>query len=161
MSDDVAVIGIKIETVGLEKAKLSLADLAGSGKKAEGAIGSLQTASERAQKSLASLGSVAAGVVAGMGAGELIRLTDQYTKYTAQLKLATNSTTEYASAMNQVRAISNAAQQDISAVGTLFARISNGTRELGLSQQKIASITETVSLSSSARSTRSACRFSA
>ncbi|GAB2472219.1 hypothetical protein GCM10027082_24670 [Comamonas humi] len=144
---DVATIGIKIETQGSDRARMSLNDLASTGKRAEDAVSGLQGASERAQRSLATLGTAAAGVVAGMGVRELITLSDQFTKYTAQLKLATNSTFEYANAMAQVRSIANSAQQDLASVGTLFARIANGTRELGLSQQRMAAITETVSLS--------------
>lgn len=147
MVEDVAVIGIGIKTHGNETAIRSLKDLVAWGGKAEATVGGLQGASDRTQKSVESLGVTLKGLASLLGVRELISLTDQYTKYTAQLKLATGTTSAFASSMNQVRAISNAAQQDISAVGTLYARIANGTRELGISQQRMAAITETVSLS--------------
>lgn len=88
-----------------------------------------------------------AGLVASFGIGELVKLTDQYTKFTAQLRLASTSTTQYAQAYRDVSRIAKDAQADLAATGTLYARIANGTRELGLAQTKVAEITETVNLS--------------
>lgn len=90
---------------------------------------------------------VLAGLGVGLGLGELISFTDQYTKFTAQLKLATSSQAEYARALSDVKSIAAAAQADLNGVGVLYARIANGTRELGLSQKQVSEITETVSLS--------------
>jgi len=73
-------------------------------------------------------------------------MVDQYTKFTAQLKLATDSVTEYGKAVSAVRRISKDAQSDISSTGVLFARITNATKELGFGQSKVIEITETVSL---------------
>lgn len=88
-----------------------------------------------------------AGIGLGVGLGGLARMADEYNKFTAQLRLATTSQREYAAAMDDVRRIANGAQQDIAATGTLYARISNGTRELGIQQKQVAKITETVNLS--------------
>lgn len=82
----------------------------------------------------------------GFGASELIGLVDGYTKFTAQLKLATKGASDYGVAMVSVKRIATDAQQGLGEVGTLYARIANGTAELGLNQRKLADITETVSL---------------
>ncbi len=87
-----------------------------------------------------------AGLGVGIGLASVIKLSDEYTKFTAQLKLATQTTQEYAQAYGDVKRIANSAQADLAATGVLYARIANGTRELGLSQQKVADITETVNL---------------
>mgnify|MGYP000562861304 FL=1 len=87
-----------------------------------------------------------AGIAAGLGGRELVRITDEYTKYTAQLKLATGSEREYAQARSDTRRIANGAQQDLGATGMLYARIANGTRELGVAQSRVADITEVVNL---------------
>lgn len=83
----------------------------------------------------------------GLGASQIIALSDGYTKFTAQLKLATKSASDYALAMGDVQRIAYGAQVGISEIGTLYARIANGTAELGLSQQRLADITEVVALS--------------
>lgn len=108
-------------------------------------------AAERQSRALADttsrLTSVLGGLMAAFGAGQILSQIDQYTKFTAQLKLATTSTSEYATAMTDVRRISKEAQADLGSTGVLYARIANGTRELGVSQKKVAEITETVNLS--------------
>ena len=105
----------------------------------EKTMSGIEKSVELAKRALAGLGS-------GLGIRELINLTDEYTKFTAQLKLATNSKTEYGNALASVRRISKDAQSDLAATGVLYARISNGARDLGVSQAKISEITETVSL---------------
>ncbi len=86
------------------------------------------------------------GAAAAFGGAELISQTDQYTKYTAQLKLASSSAVEYGNSLLEVRRIAKDAQADLSATGVLYARISNGTKELGVSQKRVAEITESVNL---------------
>ena len=90
--------------------------------------------------------SALAGIGLGIGLGAIARMADEYAKFTAQLRLATSSQREYATAMADVRSIANTAQQDLAAIGVLYARIANGTRELGVAQKQVASITETVNL---------------
>lgn len=99
----------------------------------------VERAASMARTALGSLG-------AGLGAAQLVQATDRYTKYTAQLKLATQSTQEHAAALSEVRRISTLAQTDVATMGTLYARITNATRELGVSQRGVAAITETVGL---------------
>ncbi|MRW85414.1 tape measure protein [Pseudoduganella sp. FT26W] len=84
----------------------------------------------------------------GLGAGlaQIIQMSDEYTKFTAQLRLATLSQREYAQALADVKRISTDAQSSMAGAGTLYARIANGTRDLGVSQKQVADITETVSL---------------
>lgn len=86
------------------------------------------------------------GIAASLGGREIIRLADEYTKYTAQLKLATQSEREYSQARKDAKRIANDAQQDLGATGMLYARIANGTRELGVAQSRVADITEVVNL---------------
>jgi tape measure domain-containing protein len=87
-----------------------------------------------------------AGIAAALGGQQLIAMADQYTKFTAQLKLATESQREYAAAYADVKRIATTAQAELGATGVLYARIANGTRELGVTQKEVAKITETVNL---------------
>ncbi|ULR87374.1 tape measure protein [Comamonas sp. B21-038] len=110
--------------------------------------------SSAAEKSFRALNTAANAVSAalsiigvGFGAREIITQIDGYTKFTAQLKLATKGASDYSAAMASVQRISTDAQQGIGELGTLYARIANGTASLNLSQQKLSDITETVALS--------------
>ncbi|QOY96327.1 tape measure protein [Massilia sp. UMI-21] len=86
------------------------------------------------------------GIASALGGRELIQMTDEYTKFTAQLKLATQSQREYAAAYADVKRISTQSTQGLGETGVLYARIANGTRELGVAQKQVAAITETVNL---------------
>lgn len=105
-------------------------------KKASGLTNTFSTAS-----------SAIKGYIAALGVRDIIRMSDGYTQLTAQLKLATGGTQEYATAYQDVKRIATEAQADLSAVGILYARIATGTRELGISQQRVADINEVVNLS--------------
>lgn len=82
----------------------------------------------------------------GIGVVQIGQLADSYVKFTAQLKLATNGQKEFETALNDVRRISKTAQQDLESTGVLYARITNSTKELGASQEKVARITESIVL---------------
>ena len=87
------------------------------------------------------------GMLSALGGRELISMTDEYAKFTAQLKLATQSQREYAAAYADVKRIATQSTQGLGETGVLYARIANGTRELGVAQKQVAAITETVNLS--------------
>jgi len=88
-----------------------------------------------------------AGIAAGFGVQQFAGMVDEYVKFTSQLKLATQSQREYNAAYADVKRISSQATQGLQETGVLYARISNGVRELGVSQKQVAAITETVNLS--------------
>lgn len=146
MAVDIETIGVAFETSGLVKGQTAL-------KQTEQAANRTADAADKTGRSFSALDSAARAAAGAMSAlagafavRELVQAVDTYTKFTAQLKLATTSAQDYARAYADVRSISKLAQADLGAVGTLYARIANGTRELGLGQQKLAAITETVSL---------------
>ncbi len=95
----------------------------------------------------AKLTQVASAVAALASASYLIAQMDAYTKLSAQLKLATDSTAAFSVAMAQVKQIAQEAQTDISGVATLYARITSATKEMGTSQAQVAAITRAVALS--------------
>ncbi len=103
------------------------------------AMKGVESAVNSAKQVLASLG-------LGLGLVAVVELIDQYTKYTTQLRLATNSMRELAAAQEEVRRISTLSQTDLSATGVLYARIMNATKELGTSQKQVGQITEVVAI---------------
>ena len=90
---------------------------------------------------------LAASVGIGAGVAGVVQMSDEYAKFTAQLRLATQSQREYGAAYADVKRIANDAQQGLASTGVLYARIANGTRELGTTQKQVAAITEVVNMS--------------
>ena len=87
-----------------------------------------------------------AGIGIGAGLAEIIKMADEYAKFTAQLRLASTSAADYAASYDAVKRIAKGSAQELATTGVLYARIANGTRELGVTQQRVADITETVNL---------------
>jgi tape measure domain-containing protein len=90
---------------------------------------------------------LAAGIGIGGGVSQIVQLSDEYTKLTSQLRLATDSTAAYAAAYSDVKRIAGTAQSDLAGTGVLYARVAKSTKELGVSQKGVADITEVVNLS--------------
>lgn len=90
---------------------------------------------------------VAAAIGMLASATFLIAQSDAYTKLNAQLKLATDGYSSLGVAQEKVRSISREAQADISAIGVLYARITNATKQLHTSQAAVGDITRVVALS--------------
>ncbi|WAC75368.1 tape measure protein [Roseateles sp. SL47] len=118
------------------------------------AASSLQSIGGAADKAGASLDglrgrltAVASAVSALAAAMFLVSQSDAYTKMNAQLELATGSSSKLASAQRSVIATAQEAQTDLSAISILYARITNATKELGASQQRVGDITRAVALS--------------
>lgn len=115
-------------------------DMNGARRTVDNAMGDIRSAANAAKTALA-------GIAAGIGFGQIARLTDEYAKFTAQLRLASVSQREYAAAYADVKRIASQSTQGLGETGVLYARIANGTRELGVAQKQVAAITETVNLS--------------
>ncbi|MBW3496981.1 tape measure protein [Janthinobacterium sp. NKUCC08_JDC] len=110
----------------------------------------LRTQSTSSLRDIASysdkVGAALGAIGMGTGLAAIVGMSDEYTKFTAQLRLATVSQNEYNAAYADVKRIATGSQQSLAGTGTLYARIANGTRELGTTQKQVADITETVNL---------------
>jgi len=145
--------GLRSQADGIGKTASQLAALRaeqlGVADDARPLIEQLQAAEEAAGNAGGSISGFAAalsGIAFGGGIAAVAQLSDQYGKYLAQLKLATTGQSEFANAQNSVRRIATSAQSDLSSTASLYANITKSTRDLGIAQTQVASITETVSL---------------
>lgn len=74
----------------------------------------------------------------------LSQMTDEVAEHNARLKLATRSAEEFNKAQQQTYAIAQRTRTSLKATGELYARIERSTKELGLSQEKVLQLTETI-----------------
>eukprot|EP01034_Spumella_vulgaris_P043913 gene43913-54566_t len=139
MTVDIATLGIRVDSSEARTAARDMDGMQQAGGRAERSVNALESASRKLEAALSFLG-IGAGVAA------IIKMSDDYAKLTSQLRLATESQRAYGVAYDDVKRIANDAQQDLAATGVLYARIANGTRELGVVQKQVAAITETVNL---------------
>jgi len=104
-------------------------------------MGKVEKSVASAKKAMQSLGM---GLSIGLIADQLRRTVDSYTKLDAQLRLSTKSQQSYNQALADIRRISQVAQADISATSMLYTRLMNTMDGTGVSQRKLATVTETV-----------------
>lgn len=143
MSVDITAIGLGVDTSKLTKGTKELDNFGKSANKAA-------TQADQSTKSMGAMTSVAGRLAvvlgaAGLGAA-LIKTIDSYTKYNAQLKLATQTQEQFNTAIADVQRIARTAQTDISSISTLYARLNSSLREVGVTQAEVARITENVGL---------------
>lgn len=106
-----------------------------------GAMGNVERSVASAKRAMQALG---VGLPLAMITDQVRRMTDQYTKLDAQLRLATKSQAQYAQGMADIRRISSIAQADLSSTSMLYTRLMNVMDGSGVSQAKLATVTETV-----------------
>lgn len=110
----------------------------------------VQDSTDKMGRSVATLesafGKLGSTLALGAAFDQVRRLTDDFTKLNAQIRIATRSQAEYAAGLADVRRISTAAQADINATAMLYTRITNSLREMGATQKQVSNITEAVSL---------------
>ena len=104
-------------------------------------MGKVERSVASAKQAMQSLGM---GLSIGVIANTLRGISDAYTKLDAQLRLSTKSQQSYNQALADIRHISQVAQADISATSMLYTRLMNTMDGTGVSQRKLATVTETV-----------------
>jgi tape measure domain-containing protein len=151
VSVDILNLGYKVDTAPIKRAEQDLNKFGRANTRAAGEVNELGKRSDSTSKQLAGFKTQIAGLIATYAsfasARAIISIADQYTKFTAQLKLATDSQEKFTQAYSNVVAIARSSQSEIGGLGTLYARITNATREMGLAQSDVAKISETVALS--------------
>jgi tape measure domain-containing protein len=137
--DDIAALKIKVDTKEVKSASGDLGKLGKESKKAESASKGLSDSFNVMRGTLAAVGIT-------LSISQLVRLSDSYTKLTAQLKLATESQEEFNQAYQNVQNISDRAQSSIEETSVLYARLANALKPLNASQKQVSDITEAVAL---------------
>jgi tape measure domain-containing protein len=102
--------------------------------------------SKRTEATLQRTGNAFKGLFAGITINTIARLADEYKKFDAQLKLATNTVEDYNKAYSNVIRIGRVSMSDIGAIGVLYARLTNNLKDYGTTQKEVSDITESVSL---------------
>lgn len=179
MADDIAVLGIKVDSTQIKTADSSLDKLTKtstktakatdglntSTKKASDGLGKYSAKTNTATKSTTALGAgtstttkatnalsnslkvattAVVAFITARAAGELKAYADDFINIENALKQVTSSTRELNSVTAEVFAIANRTRSSVGGTATLFQRLTIATDELGVSQQELGRITETI-----------------
>lgn len=96
-------------------------------------------------KSASSFASFAKTVTGALSIHQVISYADGWTNLQNRLKLVTKSTQELNKATNDVYSIAQKTYQSLDATAQVYQRFSDNAERLGINQQKVAELTETVS----------------
>lgn len=120
-------------------------------RKASGDLDTLSSAGSKAEKSVGGLESVFGklrGVIGGLGAAlaarELIQTADAAALLNAKLSLVVKGTAELARAQETLFQVSQRTRASFQETANLFGSLSRATSALGLSQQQVVGVTETI-----------------
>lgn len=146
MAVDILNLGFRVDTAPVKNASKDLDKLSESAKGTGKSLSNMGGDADKASKLTNTLASSIRGLGAAVGVAYIGRMADEYTKLTAQLKIATGSQDQYNAALKEVSRIANAAQADIGSIAVLYARLSNTLKDVGVNQSQISKVSETVAL---------------
>ena len=83
-------------------------------------------------------------LIAAFGVREIVRAGDAFVNIQNRMMALTGSAEETAKAMAHIKRIANESGSDFAAVGTLFTRLGQATKNFGITQQNVADAVQTV-----------------
>ena len=139
MTVEIETLQIRIDTLNVRIAADDLERMREASERAAKATLTLDDLTKKYTEILSSLG-------ISNSIGHIVKLSDEYTKLTAQLRMSTSTTQEYGEAYDNVKRIAASGQTDLAATAGLYAQMNDATKKLGISQAEVAGITEALNL---------------
>ena len=139
MTVEIESLQIRIDTLNVRIAADDLERMREASERAAKAILTLDDVTKKYTEILSSLG-------ISNSIGHIVKLSDEYTKLTAQLRMSTSTTQEYGEAYDNVKRIAASGQTDLAATVGLYVQMNDATKKLGISQAEVADISEALSL---------------
>lgn len=139
MTVDIATLLVRIDALEARNAANDLERLREASERAAEATIKLEDVTKHYTAILSDLG-IANDI------GQIVKLSDEYAKLTAQLRQSTSSVQEYGEAYDNVKRIAASGQTELAATAGLYAQVNDATKELGISQREVADITEALNL---------------
>ncbi|OEZ49212.1 hypothetical protein JAB1_29510 [Janthinobacterium sp. MP5059B] len=139
MTVEIETLQIRIDTLNVRIAADDLERMREASEKAAKSTFKLEDVTKKYTEILSNLG-------ISNNIGQIVKLSDEYTKLTAQLRMSTSSTQEYGEAYDNVKRIAASGQTDLAATAGLYAQMNDATKKLGISQAEVAGITEALNL---------------
>lgn len=137
MADEVSSLKIRIDARDADAAAKSLDKLGRTSKQTETATASLAGAYRR-------LGTVVGSVLGSIAAREVIQAADAYKELASRIQLVSRNSTEFARAQLEVVNISQRTRVGLQQTGDLYTALSRSTQALGVSQDEVLKVTESI-----------------
>jgi lambda family phage tail tape measure protein len=109
------------------------------------ARGEIQKTEREGSSAFGKLKTAFAAIAGAAALQQISQLADSFTLMSNRLRSVTNSTEEFNNAFKLSQQVANATRSDLTNVTSLFADLTLASKELGLSQEQVASTVETFS----------------
>ncbi len=156
MADQVITLRIKADgsaaITGIKSVERELGNVgrsgAAGGREAARGLGEVDAAANRTSKSLQSvksylLGFVGTAALAQVGRG-VARMADEYTNLASRIRLVTESQSQAAAVQSEVFNIAQRSRSELRATGDLYVKLAQSTRDMGIPQERVLQMTETI-----------------
>lgn len=137
--DNIAQLGIKVDSSGVKQATTELSKLTTQSGKTEKGIDTLS-----AKTSILNAKNAVLAVATSATVSQLVKMSDIYTSVNSRLNLATKSTEDYTKAQQELFKIAQETKTSFEGTVDLYARIARSTESLKLSQSVLFDLTETI-----------------
>lgn len=134
---EVTSLGLAVDSRQVTKARTELDRFAKSGQRSEQASAGVERAVRGVKRAFA-------GVSASFVVRAVVQAADTYANLNARLRLVTRSASEFAHVQQQVFEISQRTRVGLEQTSDLFGSLSRSTEALGVSQQDVLGVTETI-----------------
>lgn len=141
--DDIAKLGLVIETGQVRTAISELNSLQNQSRNLESQVG-------RTESAFSKLNSILGGLTLGTVATGLSKLADTATNVENSLKVVTKGSQELADTSASLLAIANETRSSYESTVELYSKLARSTEELGISQDRLYRVTEIINKSFSA-----------
>lgn len=99
---------------------------------------------KRANRTLLQLRKVFAGITVGLAVREITRLADAYTNLQNRLRVVTDGQRELEQTTEALLQVANRSRSSFESTAELYSRLALATRELGIGQSELLSVTESI-----------------
>jgi tape measure domain-containing protein len=111
---------------------------------ATSSMGSLNRAANSVTQSFSAMQGVIAITAAAAAGLSLANLQDSFTEIENKVSLSTDSTLEFTKGLSSIRGIAMNTRSSLAGISSLYSKIALSSNELGLSQSRVANLTESV-----------------
>ncbi|AXQ22574.1 tape measure domain-containing protein [Acinetobacter wuhouensis] len=134
----------KITEQEISRLKNELSGVDSAAEKANSGVSTLSKGMGGARFAANALVGAMAALGVGFGVKELAQTADSYTNLSARINIATQDGGNFAQAMAGVHQVALATNSSLEATGTLFTKINDTGKQMGLTQQQSLDLTKTI-----------------
>lgn len=135
---DIASLGLRIDSSQAQQAERNLDGMTAAGRRAEGQFA-------RTARGSVNLGTALKGAIGAVAVQQFFRMADAATNIGSRLRLVTQNSQELADTQEKLFQIAQNGRTSFEGLVQTYSQIALASKELGISQQRLLGVTETIS----------------